>query len=88
MSIQKLIRYALMLCLAAAVSGCSLLGLGDSDRDHSVGGDVTHSSACAWSPGRCMYEGRYEPGEAAYAEREARRLNRAALERLRRNAIK
>ncbi len=31
-----------------------------------------------------MYEGRYESGERDYAEEEARRLNRAALQRLRR----
>src|SRR3546814_14698984 len=88
MSIQKLIRCGLVLGLAAAVSGCSLLGLGDSDHEQSVGGGAPHSSACAWSPDRCMYEGQYEPGEAAYAEQEARRLNRAALERLRRSAVR
>jgi len=35
-----------------------------------------------------MHEGRYEQGERAYAEDEARRLNKAQLERLRRLAVK
>lgn len=41
---------------------------------------------CQWNRSSCMYEGAYEPGEGSYAEEEARRLNRAASERLRRNS--
>ncbi|WP_419761609.1 hypothetical protein [Achromobacter pulmonis] len=32
----------------------------------------------------CIYEGKYEAGERDYAEDEAKRLNRAEMERLRR----
>lgn len=32
---------------------------------------------CTWNRDSCMYEGQYEPGEEEYAEKEARRLNKA-----------
>ncbi|CAB3717731.1 hypothetical protein LMG3458_03681 [Achromobacter deleyi] len=32
----------------------------------------------------CLYDGKYEPNERSYAEDEAKRLNRAELDRLRR----
>ncbi|MFA1682466.1 MULTISPECIES: hypothetical protein [Achromobacter] len=34
----------------------------------------------------CLYDGKYEAGERDYAEDEAKRLNRAELDRLRRAA--
>jgi hypothetical protein len=58
-----------MLVLAALVSGCSYLGLGDSGR----------TGPCASDPDSCMYEGHYEPGERDYAVQEAKRLNENAL---------
>lgn len=76
MFIQTLSRCGLALFLAALVSGCSMIGLGDSDR-----GDE-----CKWNRGSCLYEGAYEPGEEDYAEQEAKRLNRAASQRLRRSS--
>ncbi|SHI22931.1 hypothetical protein [Pollutimonas bauzanensis] len=76
MSIRVLSRCGLSLFLAALVSGCSLIGLGDSGR----------SNECKWNRSSCMYEGRYEPGEEGYAEQEAKDLNRAASERLRRSS--
>jgi hypothetical protein len=33
-----------------------------------------------------MYEGQYEPGERDYAEQEAKRLNQAASDKLRRSS--
>lgn len=39
-------------------------------------------SKCGWW-GNCAYEGSYEPGEEAFAEREAARLNRAQSVRMR-----
>ncbi|WP_086063011.1 hypothetical protein [Bordetella genomosp. 8] len=39
--------------------------------------------SCASSRSKCLYKGSYEPGERDYAEQEAKRLNLAELERLR-----
>lgn len=47
-------------------------------------GSTVSNAECRRNPGSCMYEGRYESGERAYAEREAVRLNYAELERLKR----
>ncbi|CAM3688824.1 Lipoprotein [Bordetella sputigena] len=40
--------------------------------------------ACASNRSKCKFEGSYEAGERDYAEQEAKRLNMAELERLRR----
>jgi len=77
MSIQSLIRCGAVWLLVLA-SGCSTIGLGDSD----AGGD--RKSECRWSRSSCMYEGAYDAGEREYAEEEAARLNRAEARRLRR----
>ncbi|KCB21986.1 hypothetical protein L541_2572 [Bordetella hinzii CA90 BAL1384] len=42
------------------------------------------SSECRWNRSKCLYDGKYEAGERDYAEQEARRLNLAEAERLRR----
>ena len=42
------------------------------------------SLECRVSRSSCMYDGKYEAGERDYAEDEAKRLNRAEMERLRR----
>ncbi len=68
MSIQTLSRCGVALLLVPLISGCSLIGLGDSDRDNE----------CKWNRSSCMHEGSYEPGEREYAEQEAKDLNRAA----------
>lgn len=72
MSIQRYGRCSAVLVALALVSGCSM-GAGRSDR----------SSECRWMPSRCAYEGAYEPDEEAYAEEEARRLNKAASRKMR-----
>lgn len=76
-------RLALVLGLLMSVSGCMFLGSGSSP---STGHGAASYGAmeCRYSPDRCAYDGPYEPGERAYAEAEARRLNQAELERLRR----
>lgn len=85
MSVQTFSRFGVVLFLAALVSGCSLIGLGGSDaggdRAGSRGND--YAGECAWNRSSCMQEGSYESGERDYAEQEAKRLNQAALERLR-----
>ena len=87
MSSQTLIRCGVALFLSTLVAGCSLLS--DSpDEGPAYDGGARGGSGSACTAGGCMYEGRYEPGEASYAEEEAKRLNRASLERLRRNSIR
>lgn len=39
-----------------------------------------------WNRNSCMYDGKYEPGEEDYAEAEAKRLNKASTDRLRRSS--
>lgn len=79
MSIQTLSRCGVALFLAALVSGCSLIGSGDSGR-------ANRSIECTLNSSSCMYDGPYEPGEKGYAEQEAKRLNQAASEKLRRSS--
>ncbi|MFT0850348.1 hypothetical protein VRY85_06150 [Achromobacter sp. F4_2707] len=83
MSIQTVCRLGLALCVAAVVAGCSSTnpGVAEHSGDARV---VTTSLECRWNRSACIYEGRYESGERAYAEDEARRLNQASLDRLRR----
>ncbi|WMD21576.1 hypothetical protein RAS12_04155 [Achromobacter seleniivolatilans] len=76
MSIQMLGRCGVALVLIALGSGCSMMGRGDSSR----------SSECSWYRSSCIHEGSYEPGEESYAEEEAKRLNKASSDRLRRSS--
>lgn len=45
------------------------------------------SAECRWNPDSCMYDGRYEDNEEAYAEERARELNRASAQRMRVRSI-
>ncbi|NYT23170.1 hypothetical protein H0A73_06115 [Alcaligenaceae bacterium] len=83
MSTQTLNRCGLALFFAAIMAGCSSTNPGapDGSGDARV---VTTSLECRWNRSNCIYEGRYEPGERGYAESEARRLNQASIERLKR----
>lgn len=86
MSIFTLSRRGVALFFIALVAGCSSSGPTASDRSS---GSSSYSSAaraggeCA-SRSKCIYKGAYESGERDYAEAEAKRLNLAELERLRR----
>ncbi len=86
MSVQTLSRCGAALFLAALISGCSLLGFGDSGTEYASASPITDQ--CRWNRSSCIYEGKYEPNERDYAEEEAKRLNRIASERLSRNAIR
>lgn len=44
------------------------------------------TSECRWNRSSCMYDRKYEPGEEDYAEYEAKRLNKASTDRLRRSS--
>lgn len=82
MSIRTLSRLGTVLALAALASGCA----SDSNTTGGIGssiGTALSKPLCAVSPSSCIYKGSYEPGEATYAEQEARRLNQAQLLRLR-----
>ncbi len=80
---QILRRYGVVWLLAAVAAGCS----STNSEVAAGGGDarvVTASQECQWNRSACIYKGRYEKGERNYAEEEARRLNQASIERLRR----
>lgn len=76
MSIQTLCRCGAALFLAMLAAGCSSTSSG-SHRDTLLG------NQCKWNPRSCDYSGPYDPGERAYAEKEAARLNEAETARLR-----
>lgn len=61
------------------LSGC----LASSSQHHKS----QQSAECRWNPDSCMYEGRYEANEEAYAEERARELNRASAQRMRVRSI-
>lgn len=79
MSIQTLSRCGVALFLVTLVSGCSLMG---------GGAGSGRTDECKWNRSACMYNGAYEPGEKDYAEQEAKRLNQAQSERLRRSSVR
>ena len=90
MSMQTINRYCTALFLGALLSGCSLFGRGAPDIGSKTSGTGAETSVrgdgCERNRRACNYEGAYEPQESDYAEQEAKRLNRAALERFKRNA--
>lgn len=87
---SRWIRFCVALFLGALVSGCStgpkLPGIGPKATTGIQASD--RIDECKGNRSGCKYEGAYEPKERAYAEQEAKRLNRAALERFRRGADK
>lgn len=71
-----------VLFLVALVSGCSSISPGASGKSLT---STRIEDECKSNRGRCLYEGQYEPEERDYAEQEAKRLNLAQYELLRRN---
>ncbi len=89
LSIQSLSRCGVALLLVIIVSGCTVTGpeashISPKTQDSSVAAS-DRGNDCKRNRSRCIHEGSYEPTERDYAEREAKRLNRAALDRLRRS---
>lgn len=89
MSIQTLSRRAVALLFIVLVAGCSSSGPKGADSSYSSRSSSASSAAkvsdeCRSSRSKCLYQGPYESGERSYAEAEAKRLNLAELERLRR----
>jgi hypothetical protein len=95
MSIRVLARRVVLLLLVAFVCGCSSTktspGASGSTSSPAQTASTKAGSApvadnCAANRKKCLYKGSYDPGERGYAEEEAKRLNLAEYERLRRNA--
>jgi hypothetical protein len=88
MSVQTLSRYGVALLFATLVAGCSSVKPGaaaaEAGSSSSAASERVVSDNCKWLRSRCIYEGSYDAGERNYAEQEAKRLNTAELERLRR----
>jgi len=86
-STQSVSRSGLALLLVILVSGCTLTGpeasyISPKTKDSGIA--ALDRNDCKRNRSRCIHEGAYEPTERNYAEQEAKRLNRAALDRLRR----
>lgn len=88
MHFRFITRWAVMALIAVLVSACSLFGSKQqaSRSGVIVRGPTVQSNECQWNRSSCIHEGRYDTGERAFAEQEARRLNQASLDRLMRNA--
>jgi hypothetical protein len=78
MSTRILRRWGSVLFLAGLVAGCSTPGSSPSRLSGSS------DNPCRLNQASCNYNGQYEPGERDYAEQEARRLNQAEVQRLKR----
>lgn len=85
MNLTSLARPLSLIALASLLAACASpsghFG-SSSSRSPSL---AAQRMMCALNPDECMYKGPYEPGEEAYAEEEAQRLNRDSLNRLRRS---
>lgn len=73
---HTLSRWGAALSLVMLMGGCS--------SSVEQAGLSERRDECGWNRSSCIYEGRYEPDERDYAEEQAKRLNRAQLDRLRR----
>jgi uncharacterized protein YceK len=86
----RLIRFLLVL-LASLAAGCSSVktkdapAAADTATAPAASTSSKQSDNCAANRRGCIYKGSYEPGERNYAVEEAKRLNLAELERLRRS---
>lgn len=84
LSIQLFARFVVPLFVVLAMAGCS--SSGPTDRSAVSNASPVRTDDCRWNRSSCIYEGSYEAGERDYAEEEARRLNQATIQRLRRGA--
>lgn len=84
MSICSVVRCVAVAALAVFVSGCFSGGSGQQWSSGPADSSMERRDDCRWNRSSCIYEGSYETGERDYAEEEAKRLNRASLQRLNR----
>lgn len=85
---NRLLTIGLFLVVTLVLSACARPGDYRTKRPtiyHKSPTQSAQRAICIINPQDCMYDGPYEPDEHIYAEEEARRLNRASLERLRRS---
>ena len=73
---QTLSRLGTALFFTMLVAGCG------SSVEQTA--SLERPNDCRWNRSSCIYEGQYEPDERDYAEEEAKRLNQAQLQRMRR----
>ncbi|ARP92426.1 hypothetical protein CAL14_01530 [Bordetella genomosp. 9] len=83
-------RRVAVLFVVAIVSGCSSTKTtpgAPAPRATATGSKAASAvgDRCTWNRSKCIFEGSYEPGERDYAEQEAKRLNMAEIQRLRRS---
>jgi len=83
MTFQSCFRFVTMLGAGVLLAACGTSSP-EPPTYRASASPVTPSNTCRWNPRACIYEGSYERGERDYAEEEARRLNQAALRRMRR----
>ncbi len=89
MLIRLLSRHGVALLFAALISACSstpTTPTGSSETAKVAASERVVSDNCKILRSRCIFEGSYDAGERNYAELEAKRLNKAELDRLRRMA--
>ena len=77
---------SLILAFGLTVSSLAITGCSSWMPDRVHGGSSSLRGECAPNPTACIYRGRYEPGERYFAQKEAARLNRQSLERLKAQA--
>lgn len=89
MTMQSFSRFGIALFLGVLISGCTFTGPGSvktGPKASATGNQASgRSGECGRNRSSCMHEGSYESGERAYAEQEAKDLNRAALAKFRRS---
>lgn len=85
MSIKALGRCGAALLLALLAAGCSTSKPGSSEASSPTLASAPKSNECKSNRSKCLYQGKYEVNERDYAEQEAKRLNLAEIERLRRS---
>jgi len=86
--LKRFLTLALVLGSITLLSACAHSGYQRAQRPviyHKSPAQTAQRALCIINPQECMYDGPYEADEHIYAEEEARRLNRASLERLRRS---
>lgn len=91
MNTSLLIRYgrgAAIVLSVAVLAGCAHGLHRSSSAGHAPDRQDTRISSECRLQSTCNYNGQYEPGERDFAEQEARRLNQAQVQRLRRGAFR
>lgn len=85
MSIHTISRCGAALFFVALIAGCSSTKPTVQEKASMKGATPARANnECKANRSKCLYDGHYDAGERGYAEDEAKRLNLAESERLRR----